>query len=131
MFKTAAAADCFLGLVFCMLEKLAPTEKYSKQPNLIFSLVLALTVLQPFLGEDGVEITLFDENTSEPLEEIDLQIEYMAAENVSDVLMDYLMENGINPIKISTEINNLEDGSIFIIAIIKNAVSSLTHGTIP
>lgn len=115
VFRASAAAACFLGIIFCIIEKLAPSEKYAKQLGLVFAMILALTVVKPFMnfsGEDFSDLSVIEDIPS--IASDNTRFEEKAAQNVSDVLMELLEENGIKALKISVEINNLSDGSIVI-----------------
>lgn len=116
IFRGAAASACFLGIIFSALSGIMPDEKFSKQVNMIFSLVMILAVITPFIGADiSFDDFVPDEGISSDYEEI-------YAKGLSETVQSELCgnigalleENGITAVKISADVNNFSDGSISI-----------------
>lgn len=116
IFRGAAASACFLGIIFSALSGIVPDERLSKQLNVIFSLVMILVVVTPFIGTD----ISFDDFV--PDESISTDYEKIYADGFSEAVQSELCgniaalleENGITPVKISADVNNFSDGSISI-----------------
>lgn len=116
VFRGAAAAACFLGIIFSALGALIPGEKFSKQLNVIFSLIMVLTVAAPF-ASGNIEFEL-----PELSEEYDIDTDEVYRRNLTEAVQsnlcgeigELLEKNGIIPVKISADVNNFADGSISI-----------------
>ena len=116
VFRGAAAAACFLGIIFSALETLIPGERFSKQINVIFSLIMVLTVAAPFVSGD-IEFEL-----PELSEEYDIDTDEVYRRNLTEAVQsnlcsevgELLEKNGIITVKISADVNNFADGSISI-----------------
>jgi len=116
IFKGAVASACFLGIIFSALSGIAPDEKFSKQINIIFSLVTVLIVITPFIGADiSLDEFSFDESVSSDYEEIySEELDKAVQSELCASLERLLSENGIAAVKISADVNNFSDGSISI-----------------
>ncbi len=116
MLRGAAVSACFLGIVFSVLENMIPSEKFSRQMNVIFSLILLLVIVTPFAGAD---ISLPDisgcDSVTEELE-VNLQDSFnkQVSANLCEELSNLLESNGIYAEKITVNVNNSADGSISI-----------------
>lgn len=116
MLCASAASACVLGIIFSVLKNMTPSEKFSGQINMIFSLILILVIAAPFadiqLDGDMLDLT---ENIPDDYSEIyDRQTDRLISANISESLGNELASRGIKPIKISVDINNSADGSISI-----------------
>jgi len=116
IFRGAAASACFLGIIFSALSGIMPDEKFSKHINMVFSLVMILAVITPFIGADiSFDDFVPDEGISSDYGEI-------YAKGLSETVQSELCgnigalleENGITAVKISADVNNFSDGSISI-----------------
>ncbi len=114
--KGSAAAACFLGMIFSILGNMVPSEKFSRQINIIFALIMALVIIPPFMGLQPEFPELFEENDSAPdtSDIINYRMNEEICGNICDSLADILGDKGIFPAEISVEINNSADGSISI-----------------
>lgn len=116
MLCASAASACVLGIIFSVLKNMIPSDKFSGQINLIFSLILILVIASPFadIGYNG-DMLEFSDNIPEDYSEIyDRQTDRLISANISENLGNELASYGIIPIKISVDINNSADGSISI-----------------
>lgn len=116
MLCASAASACVLGIIFSVLKNMTPSEKFSGQINMIFSLILILVIAAPFadIQLDG-NILDFSENIPDDYSKIYKdQTDRLISANISDNLGSELASRGIKPIKISVDINNSADGSISI-----------------
>lgn len=112
-----SASACVLGILFSVISNMTPSEKFSRQMNIIFSLILILVIVTPFAdGEFDLEMSQISESTPEDYSYIyNEQTDRLISENISDNLGQALAEKEIFPLKISVDINNSADGSISII----------------
>ncbi|MGN1103183.1 MAG: hypothetical protein ACI4RG_13375 [Huintestinicola sp.] len=117
MLCSVSASACVLGIIFSVINNMTPSEKFSRQMNIIFSMILILVIVSPFAdGEIKLEISDISESIPEDYSYIyDEQTSRLISANISDNLGQILAENGIFPLKISVDINNSSDGSISII----------------
>ncbi|MCI7768267.1 MAG: hypothetical protein MSJ26_09875 [Oscillospiraceae bacterium] len=117
MLCSAAASACVLGIIFSVINGMTPSEKLSRQMNIIFSLIMIAVVIAPFAKK---ELSFDFENISEQAPEdmsyiFDNHLEDMISTNISDNLGKALADQGIFPVKISVDINNSDEDSISII----------------
>lgn len=112
-----SASACVLGIIFSVINNMTPSEKFARQMNIIFSLILILVIVSPFVkGDIGLEIPDISENIPEDHSYIySDRTSRLISANISDNLGQALAEEGIFPLKISVDINNSSDGSISII----------------
>lgn len=117
MLCQVSASACVLGIIFSVISNMTPSEKFSRQMNIIFSLILILVIFTPFAdGEFDLEMSQISESTPEDYSYIyNEQTDRLISANISDNLGQALAEKGIFPLKISVDINNSADGSISII----------------
>lgn len=117
MLCSASASACVLGIIFSVISNMTPSEKFSRQMNIIFSLILILVIVTPFInGDFTFELADITENIPEDYSYIyEEQTSRLISANISDNLGQVLAESGIFPLKISVDINNSADGSISII----------------
>lgn len=117
MLCSAAASACVLGIIFSVINNMTPSEKFSRQMNIIFSLILILVIVSPFAdGEFNLELSDISESVPEDYSFIyNEQTDRLISANISDNLGKVLADEGIFPLKISVDINNSTDGSISII----------------
>ncbi|MBQ5332367.1 MAG: hypothetical protein J6K92_03790 [Oscillospiraceae bacterium] len=116
MLCSAAASACLLGIIFSVINGMNPSEKLSRQMNIIFSLIMIAVVIAPFAKKD---FTVEFENISGTAPEdksyiFDNHLDDMISSNISENLGKALADRGIFPIKISVDINNSSDDSISI-----------------
>lgn len=114
--RGSAVSACFLGIVFSVMGNLVPSEKFARQINVIFSLILALVIIPPFIGAD-IELPDFSDGDRilEDYSEIaEIRLMEEIQENICDSLAELLNGYEIYPLKISVDINNSADGSISI-----------------
>lgn len=116
IFRGAAASACFLGIIFSALGTIVSGEKFSRQINILFSLIMVLTVAAPFadfdLDLDIPEISdTFEQNSSEIYSR---NLTETVQSELCGEIGSLLEENGIIPVKISADVNNFADGSISI-----------------
>lgn len=116
MLCSAAASACLLGIIFSVIHSMNPSEKLSRQMNIIFSLIMIAIVISPFAKADfSIEINNIPETVSEDTSYIfDNQMDRLISTNISENLGKALADKGIFPIKISVDINNSEGNSISI-----------------
>lgn len=117
MLCQVSASACVLGIIFSVISNMTPSEKFARQMNIIFSLILILVIVTPFTdGEFDLEIHDISENIPEDNSYLySQQTDRLISANISDNLGQVLSEKGIFPLKISVDINNSEGGSISII----------------
>ena len=116
MLCASAASACVLGIIFSVLKNMTPSEKFSGQINMIFSLILILVIAAPFadIQLDGDMFDFTDSLPDDYSEIYDRQTDRLISANISESLGNELASHGLNPIKISVDINNSADGSISI-----------------
>ena len=116
MLCASAASACVLGIIFSVLKNMTPSEKFSGQINMIFSLILILVIASSFADiQLDSDILDFSETVPDDYSEIyDRRTERLISANISEKLGNELASRGIDPIKISVDINNSADGSISI-----------------
>ena len=116
MLCASAASACVLGIIFSVLKNMTPSEKFSGQINMIFSLILILVIAAPFsdIQLDGDMFDFTDSLPDDYSEIYDRQTDRLISANISESLGNKLASRGIKPIKISVDINNSADGSISI-----------------
>ena len=117
MLCSAAASACVLGIVFSVLNGMNPSEKLSRQMNIIFSLIMIAVVIAPFAKKDfSLELEDMVEAAPEDRSYIfDNHLDDMISSNICENLGKVLADKGIYPIKISVDINNSSGDSISII----------------
>ncbi|MDD6991079.1 MAG: hypothetical protein PUI48_04550 [Oscillospiraceae bacterium] len=117
MLCSVSASACILGIIFSVINNMTPSEKFSRQMNIIFSLILILVIFSPFAkGDFKLDMSDISENIPEDYSYIyNEQTGRLISANISDNLGQALSEKGIFPLKISVDINNSADSSISII----------------
>lgn len=117
MLCSVSASACVLGIIFSVISNMTPSEKFSRQMNIIFSLILILVIVTPFAkGDLTLEMSDITENIPEDYSHIyKEQTDRLISANISDNLGQVLADKGIFPLKISVDINNSADNSISII----------------
>lgn len=116
MLCASAASACVLGIIFSVLKNMTPSDKFSGQINMIFSLILILVIAAPFadIQLDGDMLDFLETVPDDYSEIYNRQTDRLISANISDNLGNELVSRGIKPIKISVDINNSADGSISI-----------------
>lgn len=111
---------CFLGIVITIFRSLYPSEKFSKQMKMIFSLIFIISVVKPFASgkvsfpEINENISANEEYYAEKNEEAYNYFVRSVEENINSSLEAALNEINIYPANIQTSINISENGSISI-----------------
>lgn len=115
-FKASAYTACILALIFSFLKEMLPTNKFSKQLSILFSLMLVTAVIRPIANSDlDISFELSSGEISSDYEDkLENRLITDIQENICDSLRELMNENDIFPIKIMIDINNLPDGSISI-----------------
>ncbi len=116
MLRSSAAAACFLGVIFSMLSNIVPSDKFNKQINIIFALILILAVIPPFMdAEFDLSANVISEEGIYDYSEIyNAQLNRQTQSNITEEMRKIFEQNGINTVKISVDVNNSADGSISI-----------------
>ena len=116
MIQKAALAACVLGIIFSMAGSLFATEKFSRQMNIIFSLIMLLAIISPFMGEElDFDISIDESGLSSDYDAIlEKGLDRQINANICDSLRTLLMENEIISSEITVTTNNLPDGGISI-----------------
>ncbi|MGN0666342.1 MAG: hypothetical protein ACI4KF_07430 [Huintestinicola sp.] len=116
MLRASAMAACALGLIFSVISNACPSEKYSKQLNVIFSLIFILVIIKPFMkGDfDGSDLSFRNDTTVDYSDKYDILANEQISANICSELEKILITEGITCTKISVNINNLNEDSISI-----------------
>lgn len=120
IFRCITLTAGMVSIVIAIFESVMPSEKYSKQLRLIFSLILILSIASPFVQgkidiadiTDDVALTSVD--ISGKSEAADRYFAKSVENNISRSIGDMLTENKINFTEIKTSINISESYGISI-----------------
>ena len=119
-FKLISLTAGFISIIIAAFDSIYPSEKYSKQIKIIFSLIFVLSIVTPFVnGEvnisesfdfvDASADVLYEKNTA-----ADEYLKSSVENNISSTIGSYLKENEISFDEIKTSINISYYGSISI-----------------
>ena len=117
-FTTAVRTVCLVSAGIFLIESIAGGTNLKKQMEIILKLVLAVVIIEPFVG-GNIEFDLSGIETggsdiSGYAEIYDNELARQTGENISNVLMTQLKAAGIAVEKIRTDVNISTDGSISI-----------------
>ncbi|MGN0641682.1 MAG: hypothetical protein ACI4JJ_00925 [Huintestinicola sp.] len=120
MLRTISFTACVLGIVFSLISNGCPSEKFSKQLSVIFSLIFILVIAKGITGIDLSADTLtaedyyaeYDEAYGERIDEL---LSGEIESNLCGSLEELLAEKKIFPAKIFVTVNNSGGDSISII----------------
>jgi hypothetical protein len=135
-FRLTVLTAGFVSIVISMFDAFYPSEKFNRQMNVIFTLVLILCTITPVLsGKVGIpDISeLVNETNLETEECVGKADEYFkrsVERNISSRIGQYLYENQIECTQIDTNINISDSGSISINEIDVTACDAALEGDI-
>ncbi|MGN1481664.1 hypothetical protein [Porcipelethomonas sp.] len=118
--KKIILCACFLSIVITIADSIQPGEKFSRQLEMIFSLVFVTGIVSVALSCDfDFEIPAFaeveDYDSYNNLDDTaDQAVKDETEKRINEYIENLLEENGIGFEKISSEININEDNSISI-----------------
>ena len=118
-FRNSVMAVCIVSAVISVVGSLVSGSQLRNQVKLILELVLAVTVISPFVnGKSSLELPetgLYEDmDYSYSMEIYNESLKQTASRNISAVLMEQITASGINCEKVDAEVNISEDGSISI-----------------
>ena len=119
-FRLIAMTACFLGIVITIFNSLYPSEKFSKQVKIIFSLIFILSVAKPVaagritIPEIGKTVSASSDYYSSLNDNTYDYFIRSVENNISSSLEAKLHEKNIYPEEIQTSINISEGSSISI-----------------
>lgn len=117
-FRNSVMAVCIVSAVLSVVGNLVSGSQLKNQVRLILELVLAVTVISPFInGKSSIELPetgLYDVDYSYSIEIYNESLKQTASHNISEVLMEQITASGIDCEKIEAEVNISADGSISI-----------------
>ena len=119
-FRLIAMTACFLGIVITIFNSLYPSEKFSKQVKIIFSLIFILSIAKPIaagkitLPEIGETVSASSDYYSSLSDNTYDYFIRSVENNISASLEAKLHEKNIYPEEIQTSINISDNGSISI-----------------
>ena len=119
-FKLIIASAGFIAVVISMFECLYPAEKFNKQLNYIFSLILILTVTESFFRGDinfiqtVNKMDISSKQMSDNSDDVWGYFKTSVENNISTNISKHLEENKIMTAEIKTSINISDSGSISI-----------------
>ena len=119
-FRLIAMTACFLGIVITIFNSLYPSEKFSKQVKMIFSLIFILSIAKPIaagkitLPEIGNTVSASSDYYSSLSDNTYDYFIRSVENNISSSLEAKLHEKNIYPEEIQTSINISDSGSISI-----------------
>ena len=112
-FKLISLTAGFISIIIAAFDSIYPSEKYSKQIKIIFSLIFVLSIVTPFVnGEVNIDASadvLYEKNIA-----ADEYLKSSVENNISSTIGSYLKENEISFDEIKTSINISDYGSISI-----------------
>ena len=118
-FTSAVGSVCAVSALICVMRMISGGTRLKSQAELLMKLVLGMAVAAVFT--DGISDFELPETFSGSgtdysiMSQIyDEELAARAGENISEVLSVQLRAAGIDPGKIKTEVNILQDGSITI-----------------
>lgn len=120
IFRCITLTAGMVSIVIAIFESVMPSEKYSKQLRLIFSLILILSIASPFVqGKIDIaritdDVALTSADISGKSEAADRYFAKSVENNISRSIGDMLAENKINFTEIKTSINISESYGISI-----------------
>ena len=119
-FRLIAMTACFLGITITIFNSLYPSEKFSKQVKIIFSLIFILSIAKPIaagkitLPEIGETVSASSDYYSSISDNTYDYFIRSVENNISASLEAKLHEKNIYPEEIQTSINISDSGSISI-----------------
>lgn len=118
-FRNSVMAVCIVSAVLSVVGNLVSGSQLKNQVRLILELVLAVTVISPFInGKSSIELPetgLYDDmDYSYSIEIYNESLKQTASHNISEVLMEQITASGIDCENIEAEVNISADGSISI-----------------
>lgn len=119
-FRLIAMTACFLGIVITIFNSLYPSEKFSKQVKMIFSLIFILSIVKPIaagkltLPEIGETVYASSDYYSSLNDNTYDYFIRSVENNISASLETKLHEKNIYPEEIQTSINISDNSSISI-----------------
>lgn len=119
-FEMVIISAGFIALVISLTESLYPSERYSKQLKYIFSIIMILTIAEPFVSDDvefietGSNFDISEEQLSNENENVFEYFKSSVENNINMELSRVLEDKHINVEKIKTSINISDSGSISI-----------------
>ena len=119
-FRLIAMTACFLGIVITIFNSLYPSEKFSKQVKIIFSLIFILSIAKPIaagkitIPEIGRTVSASSDYYSSLSDNTYDYFIRSVENNISASLAAKLHEKNIYPEEIQTSINISDNGSISI-----------------
>ena len=119
-FRLIAMTACFLGIVITIFNSLYPSEKFSKQVKIIFSLIFILSIAKPIaagkidLPEIGETVSASSDYYSSLSDNTYDYFIRSVENNISASLEAKLKEKNIYPEEIQTSINISDSTSISI-----------------
>lgn len=122
-FKNSVMAVCIVSAGVCMIENMTSGTRFKSQMKLLLNITV-ITVLLASFTKGGIAFEMPDfpaYNTEYSFEAYNTEICRQTAENISSVLYGQITSAGINCTEIQTEVNILEDNSIFISKVTINA----------
>lgn len=120
IFRCITLTAGMVSIVIAIFESVMPSEKYSKQLRLIFSLILILSIASPFVqGKIDIaditdDVALTSADISGKSEAADRYFAKSVENNISRSIGDMLRDNKINFTEIKTSINISESYGISI-----------------
>lgn len=120
VFRFITLTAGLISIIIAVSESVIPSEKYSKQLRLIFSLILILSIVSPFVqGKIDIaditdDVALTSADISGKSEAADRYFARSVENNISRSIGDMLSENKINFTEIKTSINISESYGISI-----------------
>lgn len=120
LMKKIILSACFLSIVITIVDSMKPSEKFSQQLKMIFSLIFITGIMSAALkGGLNIEIPAYadldysdDYNSLEHAADTALKNE--TEKNINAYVEDILLKNDVSFDKISSDINIKEDNSIII-----------------
>lgn len=119
-FELIIASAGFIAVIISLFECLYPAERFNKQLKYIFSLILILTVTEPFITDSSEYVQAMDqigsslEQVSDKSDDVWEYFKNSVENNISTDIFKYLEKNKIKTDEIKTSINISESGSISI-----------------
>lgn len=120
VFRYITLTAGLISIIIAVFESVIPSEKYSKQLRLIFSLILILSIASPFIqGKADIagitdDAALASADISGKSAAADRYFEKSVENNISRSIGDMLRSNKINFTEIKTSINISESFGISI-----------------
>lgn len=122
-FKNSVLAVCIVSAGICAVENLVSAMRLASQVKMVLNLILALVIIAP-LASGLPEISMPDferymtAESAYPEELYNEEICRQTAENIGSTLAVQISAADIEVYDIETEVNILQDGSIYISSVI-------------